>query len=339
MEPRAPAVVHSGARIPRDGTGRAKRHGSKDNNSDTRRAMTIMRLLTSRGWLASILLTLLLIDATPWSATAAPAPPPSAATAPAVAGTIRREDERTLRLGARPYAGIAPGPTIDPFVRPEMARRMERLRPAILAAARRHNRPELSGMTNQEFAAAIALILYNENFGWLEDDIAPLRAFTPLYQDLQRQMNQSPLGGNFSVWPANLRPSVALEILAQQLPLPDNQVTSVPVRVEGSTIDPAGYASQEELYAAVTAEISRDEMAVAYLAANLERGLYRAAHEGAPVGWRSLAAWHNQGIVDPVAIRANPTARDYVRRASAYLPIARELVAPRPPQHPPIEAV
>lgn len=299
--------------------------------------MTRDRLLTAPGWLASLLLTLLLLYATPWSATAAPAPP-NATAAPA-AGAPPAIPEAPPRLGARPYAVATPGPTIEPFVRPEMARRMERLRPTILAAARRHNRPELSGMTNQEFAAAIALILYNENFGWLEDDIAPLRVFTPLYQDLQRQVNQSPLGGNFSVWPANLRPSVALEILAQQLPLPDSQVTTVPVIVEGSTIDPAAYATQEELYAAVTAEISRDDMAVAYLAANLERGLYRAAHEGAPVGWRALAAWHNQGIVDPVAIRANPTAHDYVRRASAYLPVARELVAPRPPQRPAAAAV
>jgi hypothetical protein len=44
------------------------------------------------------------------------------------------------------------------------------------------------------------------------------------------------------------------------------------------------------------------------------------------VSWRTLAAWHNQGIVSPQAIQANPTARDYVRRATAYLPAARALV-------------
>lgn len=295
----------------------------------------IQQQLKTRGWLATILLALMLIQVAPWPATAAPAPAPT---------DDSRSGQRPAgiappRLGARPHSGAAPGPTIEPFVRPEMAQRMERLRPAILAAARRHNRPELSGMSNTEFAAAIALILYNENFGWLEDDIAPLRAITPLYQDLQRQVNQSPIGGNFSVWPANLRPSVALEILSQQLPLPDNQIATVPIEVAGSTIDPADYASQEELYAAVTAEISRDELAVEYLAANLERGLYRAAYEGAPLSWRSLAAWHNQGIVDPVLIRRNPTARDYVRRASAYLPLARELVAPRPPKPPVVQPI
>ncbi len=206
---------------------------------------------------------------------------------------------------------------------------MERLRPLILAAARRHNRPELSGMDDEAFAAVIALVLYNENFGWLEDDLAPLRVFTPLYQDLQRQANAHMPGSNFSVWPANLRPSVALEILGQQLPLANSTVITVPVQVAGSTIDPTAYTSREELFAAINAEISRDDMAVAYLAANLERGLYRAHYEGVPVSWRTLAAWHNQGLVDPRAIRANPTARDYVRRASAFVPLATRLVAPR----------
>jgi hypothetical protein len=227
---------------------------------------------------------------------------------------------------ARPGV-TTPRSTIDPFVRTGFAERMLRLRPAILAAAGRHNRPALSGMSDAEFAATIATILYNENFGWLEDDLPPLQVFTPLYQGLQRQLNESPLGGDLTVWPANLRPSVALEILQQEVPLPGNQVAYAPIRVAGSQIDPALYGSQARLYAAITAEIGRDDLAVAYLAANLERGLYRAAYEEAPVSWRILAAWHNQGIVDPQQIRVNPTARDYLRRASAYLPLARALVA------------
>ncbi len=244
-----------------------------------------------------------------------------------------------LTHGARPSATRQPGPSIEPYVRPDLARRMERLRPLILAAAQRHNHPSLSGMSTEEFAAVIALVIYNENFGWLEDDIAPLRIFTPLYQDLQRHVNTHMPGSNFSVWPANLRPSVALEILRRELPLANSQVISVPVTVEGSQINPADYASREELFAAITAEISRDDLAVVYLAANLERGLYRAAYEGSPVSWRTLAAWHNQGIMDPRAIRANPTARDYVRRAAAFLPLARQLVAPRPPPKPEVRAI
>lgn len=280
------------------------------------------RLSRLRPWLI-IALTAVLV--TPWS-TWAPSP--------LGAAPDPRRQEYPGRIGSRPYQARTPGPTIEPFVRPELARRMQRLRPIILAAARRHNRPELSGMSDTEFAAVIALVIYNENFGWLEDDIAPLRAFTPLYQELQRQANEQLPGSNFSVWPTNLRPSVALEILEQELPLADSRVITVPLRVEGSQIDPADYTSREELFAAITAEISRDDLAVAYLAANLERGVYRAAHDGTPLSWRTLAAWHNQGITDPRAIRANPTARDYVRRASAYLPLAHRLVGPQGPRSP-----
>lgn len=280
-----------------------------------------LRLLRGRLWPLALLMAGLLA---PWAARAtpillaAPEPPPPAA----------------ARLGSRPALGRAPAPTTAALVRPDLARRLEGLRPAILAAARRHNRAELSGLSDREFAALIALVIYNENFGWLEEDIAPLRVFTPLYQDLQRRANQSLPGSNFSVWPTNLRPSVALEILERRLPLASGETITVPVNVAGSRIDPASFADREELFAALTAEISRDDLAVAYLAANLERGLYRAAHEGAPVSWRTLVAWHNQGIVDPRAIRANATARDYVRRASAYVPLARALVAPRPARWP-----
>jgi hypothetical protein len=121
---------------------------------------------------------------------------------------------------------------------------------------------------------------------------------------------------------------VAVEILRQQLPISSTATITVPVHVAGSHVQLAAYSSQEDLYAAVTAEISQDDLAVEYLAANLERGLYRAAHDGTPVSWRTLAAWHNQGIVDPQQIRTNLTASDYVRRASAYLPLARALVRP-----------
>jgi hypothetical protein len=288
------------------------------------------RLSTTWGWLAAVLLALLVPQ---WSGAMGAPWPAEAASAAVELSPVAASDA----AGSRHSSAREPGLTIEPFVRPDLARRMERLRPAILAAAARHNQPAHSGMSDRQFAATIAVVIYNENFGWLEDDIAPLRAFTPLYQGLQRGANTYVPGSDFSVWPANLRPSVALEILHQQLPLADTSVVSVPVTVRGSRIEPASYASREELFAAITAEISRDDMAVAYLAANLERGVYRAAHDGAPVSWRTLAAWHNQGIVDPRAIRANPTASDYVRRASAFLPLARALVAPHRPQLPQVE--
>jgi hypothetical protein len=232
------------------------------------------------------------------------------------------------QMGVTPHRAL-PRPTITPYVRPALAQRMEALRPLILRAAAQHHRPELSGMSETDFAIALTTILYNEHFGWFEDRFAGVRPLTPWYQEAQRYANQQRLGSNFSVWPSNLRPSVAHEILQQTVPLANQRVMQVPITVAGSQINPDQFTDQAALYAAITAEMSRDDLAIAYLAANLERGIYRAAYEGVPISWRTLAAWHNQGIVDPVQYRANPTSRDYVRRASAYVAAAHALIMPR----------
>jgi hypothetical protein len=108
----------------------------------------------------------------------------------------------------------------------------------------------------------------------------------------------------------------------------------VPVTVAGSSIRLSSYTSQAKLYGAVSAEIADPKLAVEYLAANLERGVYRAHYEGVPVTWRALAAWHNQGVAAPEDIRDNPTASDYVRRASAYFGRARALIDWAPPSSP-----
>lgn len=221
-----------------------------------------------------------------------------------------------------------PAGHIVPYVRPSFARHMETLRPVIEQAAANHNRPLLSGMSNSEFAEVLVLILYNEQNGWLEDAIEPLRVVTPAYQSVQVLANRAGIGSNFSVWPSNLRPSVALEIQQQQVPLPNSTVMmTVPVQVAGSQIDLDDFPSDRERYAALTREISQNELAVEYLAANLERGLYRAHYEGVPVSWYTLAAWHNQGIVRQEHIVANAYACEYIYRASAYGPLARQFVA------------
>jgi|GEM_PF-1309253 hypothetical protein len=218
-------------------------------------------------------------------------------------------------------------PSRDGYIRPEFQKRMQLLRPTILDAAARHNPRELSGMSDEEFATIIALVLYNEHNGWFEDLVTPVRPVTPLYQQLQVELNKGGLGSNFSVWPANLRPSVALEILRHELPVPDqSEPISVPVNVANSRISLDAGLSQSELYAQITAEISQDDMAVEFLAANLARGVYRAEYEQVPVSWRALAAWHNQGIVRPQDIQANPTAKHYVQRAGTYLNAARQLI-------------
>ena len=131
-----------------------------------------------------------------------------------------------------------------------------------------------------------------------------------------------------SVWPANIRPSVAVEILQGRVPA--RTITGflqVPIRVQGATIRPQRYESQATLYADVTQELTDPRLAVEYLAANLERGIYRAEYEHVQVTWRTLAAWHNQGLVSPAEAHANATSADYLRRITSYLPAARALIA------------
>lgn len=259
---------------------------------------------------------------------------------PASSAALSHEHIPADRLTARTHRLRPPGLTIEPYVRPHLRTQMERLRPTILAAAARHNQPALSGMNDQEFAEVMTTILYNEHNGWLEDSIEPLRVLTPWYEYAQVLVNASGIGSDFSVWPVNVRPSVALEIRRGQVPIPDPPgVLTYTIVVSGSRIDAtllrqggqsdsAQTMTEARLYQALAAEIRSETLAVEYLAANLERGIYRANYEAVPVSWRTLAGWHNQGLVHPEAIQQNAWSRDYVRRASAYLPLARCFVAP-----------
>jgi hypothetical protein len=211
----------------------------------------------------------------------------------------------------------------NPTIRPEFATQIQSLRPTILMAAKRHNRPELSHMSDQEFAVVLSQILYNEHFGWLEEAIPIVQPITPFYQGAQVVINES--GSDFTVWPSNLRPSVGVELLRGELPIPGG-IIHVPVSITGTHIHPQQFRDQPSLYTAVNAEIAQPDLAIEYLAANLERGLYRAHYERVPVTWQTLAAWHNQGIVAPADIQANPTAIQYLQRAASYRQAAAQLV-------------
>ncbi|MDW8215291.1 MAG: hypothetical protein RMJ55_17185, partial [Roseiflexaceae bacterium] len=155
-----------------------------------------------------------------------------------------------------------------PFVRPTFAAQMETLRPVILDAAARHNDPAISGMDDAAFAEIIALVLYNEHFGWLEEAVPPLRPLTPWYQAAQMMLNA--FGANLTVWPSNIRPSVALEMLRDELPVKGSSgYIALNLHIAGSQIDPARYHTQAELYAAINSELIQPALAVEYLAANL----------------------------------------------------------------------
>lgn len=236
--------------------------------------------------------------------------------------------EIKVNVAVLPQCPLAPPHTSLPVLPPTFAAKMQTLRPIILAAAKRHNKPSFSGLSDSEFAEIIALLLYNEHVGWLEDDLPFLQLLRPFYEKAQVLVNQSELGSNFSVWPANLRPSVALEIIQQRIPLPKSTAFfTVPISLAGSQLKAQNFSSQKALFAAITTEIRQEDLAIEYLAANIERGVYRAKVENVPISWQTLAAWHNQGVVEPEAMCANGKIRDYLYRTATFRPAAQRLIA------------
>lgn len=199
-----------------------------------------------------------------------------------------------------PYLGQPSG-----YVRPSIARVVQQKHQLLLTLARLHNHPRLTQLSDQEFAAIMVTILYTEQLGWLEDAIPSIRPLTPLYQEAQVVSNDY-LGTNFSVWPANLRPSVVDEILSQEIPQVGHTelLLLIPHRL------------QHTQYANTLA--SSDDTAFALLAANLERGIMRAQHEHVPITWKTLLAWHNAGIVNPAQIAQNRSLQHYLQRATVY---------------------
>src|SRR6266545_4158149 len=225
----------------------AQAFGRRQADVMQRRNVVIRRLTFLL--LAAVLALGIFIASSHWQVNAATGQSAQSSEGPS---TPDRASGTAQRYGRRASERRPPGPAIDPYVRPEFAAEMRTLRPAILAAAQRHNRPQLSGMSDHDFAVVIALLMYNEHFGWFEERVRPVQALTPFYEDLQRQTNEAGFA-NLSVWPANIRPSVALEILRQQVPLPSNTGTlTAPIVVDGSRVRPDRYSSLGALYAAIT---------------------------------------------------------------------------------------
>jgi hypothetical protein len=191
------------------------------------------------------------------------------------------------------------------FIRPSIAQKVFAQRQYILQLAHRHNHPQITHYDDSEFAAIMITILYTEQLGWLEDVLPSIRVVTPLYQDAQVVSNQW-FGTNFSVWPANLRPSVVDEILAAEVP-GVGQVT-LPLDIPTQLNAPR--------YANLLA--SQPDYAFELLAANLERGIIRANAESVPITWQTLLAWHNAGLVNPSQIATNHSLQHYLYRATFY---------------------
>ena len=191
------------------------------------------------------------------------------------------------------------------YVRPSIAHKVFLQRQNILQLAHRHNHPQITHYDDSEFAAIMITILYTEQLGWLEDVFPGIRPITPFYQDAQVVSNQW-FGTNFSVWPANLRPSVVDEILDADVPGVGH--VDLPLNIPSPFNTPR--------YANFLA--SDSDYAFELLAANLERGIIRAHAESVPVTWQTLLAWHNAGLVNPTQIAANHSLQHYLYRATFY---------------------
>ncbi len=201
---------------------------------------------------------------------------------------------------AAPYL---PQPTT--YVRPHVAQLISTQRLHIKQVAHTYNQSDISGLTDNEFASVLVMILYTEHHGWLEDVIPNVRTFTPLFQELQVISNDT-LGTNFSVWPANLRPSVVDEIRTDATPLESVVFLKVATNNQPSNQLATNPTSAIEL-----------------LAANMARGIRQAHQTGVPVTVESILAWHNAGIVDPQLIADNRSVQHYIDRALVYHTMAQ----------------
>ena len=191
------------------------------------------------------------------------------------------------------------------YIRPHIATLVHHHQQYLLTLAHTHNHPQRTQINDHEFAAIMVTILYTEQLGWLEDVVPSIRPVTPLYQAAQVVSNEY-IGTNFSVWPANLRPSVVNEILSEEIPQVGHHdlLLLIPPQLQRHT-----QANQLA---------STADTALALLAANLERGIIRAQHEAVPITWKTLLAWHNAGIVDPQQIAQNRSLQHYLQRANSY---------------------
>jgi hypothetical protein len=222
---------------------------------------------------------------------------------------LPRPSQLTTSVSAwvAPYLKRASG-----YIRPDFRAAITRDRSRILTIAQKYNDRTQTNMSDTQFATVMVTILYNEHNGWLEDAFPAMRPLTPFYQEAQAVSNAL-LGTNFSVWPANVRPSVVREILTHHVP----EVGIVPLAIDAPPDDAIPVLSQHIA--------NTPDTAYELLGANLRRGVYRAQKENVVVTWQTLLAWHNAGIVHPQDIAQNASLQHYLSRAVPYIATAQTL--------------
>ena len=208
---------------------------------------------------------------------------------------------------------------------------------AIRSSAQRHN-PPFSGLSHDQFAAIMVSIIMNE-----QQAAAPEIVLDIL--DCLQEFAVDVFDMEFSVGLVNFRLSVVGEIISATLPQNNEdgrpQVSTVPLApiqgIDNGTIfielapwqmDSVYGPNLVEVPATTANEalsriIADDALAIEFLATNLERGVYAMKQAGL-LGIseertvKSLAAWHNKGIVSPSLIDRNNEATSYAQSSWKY---------------------
>ncbi len=168
---------------------------------------------------------------------------------------------------------------------PDEIASIKALLPAIKRSAQLHNPPN-SNLDDTAFAALMITALHWE--GRLPGNAKP-RTLNNWLHDTGSDLATAGGLWDGSTGIANIRPSVALEL-----------------RQEGYKIQGSSYA--EDIIAAcevspfqfLAFELQIPEVSIEYLAANLERGVYRVRAQGLEPSAFNLAAWLNTGTYTPV---------------------------------------
>jgi hypothetical protein len=205
-----------------------------------------------------------------------------------------------------------------------------KLKPSILASAGRHNTP-LTNMDNESFAALMTAILHWE--GRLPGNG---KDKGNQFKDCLGDWAAILIGYDASTGIANIRPSVALEILREGYKIED--VPSYETLMAASQMRPFGGYYQSTCSCTqlhqlrplefLFGQLQNYGISIEFLAANLQRGADRVTAKKYAASVFNLAAWHNAGVQTPDEFRSEfgPKARSYANTMLGTMPEAFEVL-------------
>jgi hypothetical protein len=211
----------------------------------------------------------------------------------------------------------------DGFPEGEIAS-IHRLKPDILACARRHNTVK-TNMDENAFAALMTAILHWE--GRLPGNAKPFWGPGGVGDISGGQIRDilgdlaGLFGADVTTGIANIRPSVAFEILKGEIPGFQGRYC---YNIEGGTT----YDDiRNNPFRGLTLfnELQKEKVSLEYLAANLERGADRINTLGFQASVFNLAAWHNTGVQTRDEFRdpqIGPKAQSYANVILSTMPTA-----------------